>query len=59
MILGGLLFGALSQGGLQMQFAGVPRDIVIIIQALIIFFVASFQMFKIFMARRKAKGEAK
>ncbi|ACB84018.1 ABC transporter permease [Natranaerobius thermophilus] len=58
-ILGGLLFGALSQGGLQMQFAGVPREIVIIIQALVIFFVASFQMFKIFIARRKAKGEAK
>ncbi len=58
-ILGGLLFGALSQGGLQMQAIGVPREIVIIIQALVIFFVASFQMFKIFIARRKAKGEAK
>ncbi|OWZ84778.1 ABC transporter permease [Natranaerobius trueperi] len=58
-ILGGLLFGALAQGGLHMQFAGVPQEIVTIIQALVIFFIASLQMFKIFLVRRKAKGEAK
>lgn len=55
-ILGGLLFGALAQGGLEMQFAGVPSEIVMLIQALVIFFVASLQVFKVYLAKRKAKG---
>ncbi|RQD76293.1 MAG: ABC transporter permease [Halanaerobium sp. MSAO_Bac5] len=55
-IFGGLLFGALAQGGLEMQFAGVPSDIVMIIQALVIFFVASLQVLKVYLAKRKAKG---
>ena len=57
-ILGGLLFGSLAQGGLEMQFAGVPSEIVMIIQALVIFFVASLQIFKKYMVKRKAKEEA-
>ncbi|MFN2364555.1 MAG: ABC transporter permease [Halarsenatibacteraceae bacterium] len=57
-ILGGLLFGSLAQGGLEMQFAGVPSEIVVIIQALVIFFVASLQIFKKYMTRKKAKEEA-
>ena len=55
-IFGGLLFGALAQGGLEMQFAGVPSEIVMIIQALVIFFVASLQVLKVYLAKRKAKG---
>lgn len=54
-IFGGLLFGALDQGGLEMQFAGVPSEIVNIIQALVIFFVASLQILKIYLRKRKAK----
>jgi simple sugar transport system permease protein len=54
-IFGGLLFGALNQGGLEMQFAGVPSEIVNIIQALVIFFVASLQIIKIFMKNRREK----
>ncbi len=57
-VLAGLLFGGLSQGGLEMQFVGVPSEIVTIIQALVIFFVASLQMLKWYLAERKAKGEA-
>ncbi|MGM0419695.1 MAG: ABC transporter permease [Bacillota bacterium] len=57
-ILGGLLFGSLAQGGLEMQFAGVPSDIVRIIQALVIFFVASLQILKLYISRRSAKKEA-
>ncbi len=38
----GLLFGALSAGGRQMQaVAGIPIDLVIVIQALIIVFIAA------------------
>lgn len=54
-IFGGLLFGALNQGGLEMQFAGVPSEIVMIIQALVIFFVASLQIIKIYIKNKKAK----
>ena len=56
-ILAGLLFGALSEGGLEMQFVGIPSEIVVIVQALVIFFVAALQMIKYFIARRRAKGE--
>lgn len=54
-IFGGLLFGALNQGGLEMQFAGVPSEIVNIIQALVIFFVASLQILKVFIKNKKEK----
>ena len=54
-IFGGLLFGALNQGGLEMQFAGVPSEIVNIIQALVIFFVASLQILKMYLRKRKEK----
>ena len=57
-ILAGLLFGALSEGGLEMQFAGIPSELVEIVQALIIFFVAALQMIKYFLAKRRAKGES-
>ncbi len=57
-ILAGLLFGALSEGGLAMQFAGIPSEIVMIVQGLVIFFVAGLQMVKYFLAKRRAKGEA-
>jgi simple sugar transport system permease protein len=55
-ILGGILFGALAQGGLEMQFSGIPSEIVMLIQALVIFFVATLQVFKVYLAKRKAKG---
>lgn len=54
-IFGGLLFGALNQGGLEMQFAGVPSEIVNIIQALVIFFVASLQIIKVFIKNKREK----
>ena len=57
-ILAGLLFGGLAEGGLEMQFVGIPSEIVQIVQALVIFFVAALQMIKYFMARRRAKGES-
>ncbi|SFL13241.1 ABC transporter permease [Halanaerobium salsuginis] len=58
-ILGGLLFGALAQGGLEMQFSGIPSEIVMIIQALVIFFVATLQVLKVYIGKKKAKGGVK
>ncbi len=42
MLWAGILFGALRAGGREMQgVAGVPIDLVIVIQALIIVFIAA------------------
>ena len=46
-ILGALLFGVLNRGAMQMQsMAGVPKEVVEIIQAIIIIFVASEYAFR-------------
>ena len=57
-----LLFATLSQGALGMQnVAGVPQDTVLIIQALVIFFVAAPQIVQAvpqWWARRRAAAQA-
>ncbi|MDD2480991.1 MAG: ABC transporter permease, partial [Lutispora sp.] len=40
-ILSGVLFGALQKGGPMMQIEGIPKEVVGIIQGIIILFVAS------------------
>lgn len=46
-VLSALLFGSLASGSMQMQsVAGIPKDLVGIIQAIIIFFVAADQILK-------------
>ena len=41
-VLAGLLFGALQAGGVQMQSStGVPIDLVTVLQALIVLFIAA------------------
>ncbi len=46
-VLGAFLFGILQRGSMQMQsIAGVPKELVQIIQAIIIFFVAAEYIFK-------------
>lgn len=51
-ILGAFLFGILSRGANQMQsMAGVPKEVIQIIQALIIFFVAAEYMFTLLVRR--------
>lgn len=37
----GLLFGALKAGAYQMQAAGIPVDFVLVVQALVVLFVAA------------------
>lgn len=60
-VLAALLFATLSQGALGMQnVAGVPQDTVLIIQALVIFFVAAPQIVRTlpdWWARRHATTE--
>lgn len=61
-VMAALLFAALSQGARGMQnVAGVPQDIVLIIQALVIFFVAAPQIVRAlpeWWARRRAAAQA-
>ena len=46
-VFGALLFGILSRGAMMMQsMVGVPKEVVEIIQAIIIIFVASEYIFK-------------
>jgi len=48
-ILGALLFGALRNGGMVMkQLTNVPTDLVVVIQGIVILFVAAPEMFRIF-----------
>ncbi|MCP4403984.1 MAG: ABC transporter permease [bacterium] len=62
-VLAALLFATLSQGALGMQnMAGVPQDIVFVIQALVIFFVAAPQIVQAlpdWIARRREAAQAK
>ncbi len=58
-VLAGILFGALAQGGFVMGRVGVPRDIVTIIQALVIFSIAIMQVTRAYLAKKKAKEAAK
>lgn len=56
-ILAAILFGALRAGAMRMQFvAGVPSQIIIIIQAVIILLVASENMFKMMFKKKKVKA---
>jgi simple sugar transport system permease protein len=61
-VLAALLFATLSQGALGMQnVAGVPQDIVLIIQALVIFFVAAPQIVRAlpeWLAKRREAAQA-
>ncbi len=59
-VLGALLFGILAKGANQMQsIAQVPKEVIQIIQAIIIFFVAAEYMFSIILRRLKEnKGGA-
>ncbi|MBM7614053.1 ABC transporter permease [Alkaliphilus hydrothermalis] len=57
-LLGALLFGALSNGGAWMNFTtSVPVDLIVVLQAVIIFFVAADQIIRvIFPKKRKDWG---
>ena len=61
-VLAALLFATLSQGALGMQnVAGVPQDIVLVIQALVIFFVAAPQIVQAlpqWIEKRRAAAQA-
>ncbi|MGE5599426.1 MAG: ABC transporter permease [Bacteroidota bacterium] len=57
-ILGSLLFGTLSTGASRMQLtAEVPKQIIVILQAVIIFFIAAGQLVKRFAGARRRIAE--
>ncbi|WDV47073.1 ABC transporter permease [Clostridiaceae bacterium M8S5] len=52
-IASGILFGILANGERHMQIAGIPKEVVGIIQAVIILFIAGDKIVKFFMKRKK------
>jgi len=53
-LLGALLFGALSNGGAWMNFTtSVPVDLIVVLQAVIIFFVAADQIIRVIFPKKK------
>ena len=59
-IFGATLFGSLKYGAINMpNAAGIPLEIVSIVIALIIFFVASGYIIRVLLQKLKKKKEAK
>ena len=56
-VLAGLLFGALKAGGVQMQArTGTPIDLVVVVQALIVLFIAAPQLVRAVFRLRTGQG---
>jgi general nucleoside transport system permease protein len=56
-VLAGLLFGALKAGGVQMQArTGTPIDLVVVIQSLIVLFIAAPQLVRAVFRLREGHG---
>jgi simple sugar transport system permease protein len=56
-VLAGVLFGALKAGGVQMQArTGTPIDLVVVIQALIVLFIAAPQLVRAVFRLRAGRG---
>lgn len=55
-IFSALLFGALESSSLTLQMNGIPKDIVFLIQSIIIIFVAANYVFTIIGNKRKKRG---
>lgn len=57
-VIGSLVFGALSTGASRMQLiAGVSKQIIVIVQAIIVFFVAAEELIRRFTERSAHKAE--
>jgi simple sugar transport system permease protein len=56
-VLAGLLFGALRAGGVQMQAqTGTPIDVVTVIQALVVMFIAAPPLIRAIFRLKAARG---
>ena len=55
-IITSILFGALNSASLELQFNGIPKDIVVLVQAIIILFIAGEYLFKYLFAKFKRGG---
>lgn len=58
-IFSSFLFGALNASSLELQFNGVPKDIVFIIQSIIILFIAGKYVFKYISIHVRKRGALK
>lgn len=56
-IASGILFGILANGERHMQMVGIPKQVVGIIQAVIILFIAGDQIVKFFLRRKNSNKE--
>ncbi|HPP69925.1 MAG TPA: ABC transporter permease, partial [Pseudothermotoga sp.] len=52
-IFAALLMGSLRTGSNEMQFVGVPKHIILIVQAIIIFLVAADRIVRTILIRKK------
>ncbi len=55
-ILTSILFGALNASALELQFNGIPKDIVFLVQSVIIIFIAGEYLFKYLFSKMKKRG---
>lgn len=55
-VLTSLLFGALNASALELQFNGIPKDIIFLVQAVIILFIAGEYLFKYLTNKFKKRG---
>lgn len=55
-VFSSILFGALNAASLELQFNGIPKDIVFLIQSVIIIFIAGEYLFEIILNKFKKRG---
>lgn len=55
-ILASILFGALNASALELQFNGIPKDVVFLVQAVIILFIAGEYLFNYIFSKFKKRG---
>ncbi len=55
-VITSILFGALNAASLELQFNGIPKDIVFLVQAIIILFIAGEYLFKFILNKFKKGG---
>lgn len=55
-ILTSILFGALNASALELQFNGIPKDVVFLVQAVIILFIAGEYLFSYIFNKFKKRG---
>lgn len=55
-IFSSILFGALNASALELQFNGIPKDIVFLVQSIIIIFIAGEYLFEVILNKFRKRG---